>query len=87
MVTIKITGDDVVTVEGPRLTAVRIDAARRLIAIDGISGPADSDLSGPDWTVRDLRGGTFGDFHRLRPSNQCGRRGCAASEHPAPWEA
>lgn len=81
MTTIRIASDDddVMTIKLPGLTAVRIDTSRRVIAIDWISGTADCES--PEWTLRDLRDGTFGDFHRLRPADECGHVGCAGSEH------
>ena len=74
--------EDLMTIELAGLTAVRIDRASRVIAIDNISGTgADDGPLGPEWTVRDLRDGTIGDFHRLRPASQCAFVDCAASEH------
>jgi hypothetical protein len=65
--TIKLT-DGEVTIELPGLTAVRIDTERRLIAVDGISG---SGKCAPEWSVADLRDGTYGGFHRLLPAGEC----------------
>ena len=64
------------TIELPGLTAIRIDTARRLIAVDGISG---SGTVGPWWSVADLRDGTYGDFHRLQPADQCNDADCIQS--------
>lgn len=69
--------DGTLTIELPGLTAIRIDAKTRTIAIDGISGTA-HELS-PGWFIADLRDGTYGDFHRLRPSDECfDPQGCAS---------
>ncbi len=57
------------TIGLPGVTAVRIDFASRIIAVDGISAPAAN--PGPDWTVLDLRDGIYSDFHRLRPAEEC----------------
>jgi hypothetical protein len=84
MTTTRITDHDVLTVELPGLTAVRIAAEDRVIAIDGNSGATDGP-TGQNWTVRDLRGGTYGDFHRLLPAGQCHDAACAASgQHASP---
>lgn len=86
------------TIEIPGMTAIRIDAERRMIAIDCISGRASEDgPRDPEWTVHDLREGTYGDFHRLRPAGECfDAPGCARrgqhdfepadgdSPHPSP---
>ncbi len=66
------------TVELPGLAAVRIDAATRMIAVDGISGGAEAPF-GADWALGDLRSGIYGDFHRLLPADQCLDAACAAS--------
>lgn len=78
MTTTRISSGDVLTVELPALTAVRIDTRNRVIAVDGVSGTSDGPL-GPDWTLRDLRDGTYGDFHRLLPASQCLDAACVAS--------
>ena len=78
MADIKLT-DGILTIEVPGLTAVRIDTVHRLVAVDAISGTG---MAGPAWTVVDLRGGTYGDFHRLRPAGDCFDAHCAsAGEH------
>jgi hypothetical protein len=75
---IKLT-DGVLTIEIPGLTAVRIDTGRRIVAVDGITGHG---TIGPEWTVADLRDGTYGDFHRLGPADECPDRDCIrAGEH------
>jgi hypothetical protein len=83
MSTVRIPDGDVLTVELPGLAAVRIDAATRTIAVDGISGSAEGPL-GADWAISDLRFGTYGDFHRLLPAGQCHDTACAASGQHAP---
>jgi len=66
-------------IELPGLTAIRVDTARRIIAIDCISG---SGQVGREWSVADLRGSTYGDFHRLKPAGECFDAACAGSgEH------
>lgn len=78
MATIEVKGDDILVIELPGLTAIRIDTARRIVAVDHISGTG----TGPEWTVLDLRDGTFGDFHRLIPADMCFDVGCSgAGEH------
>jgi hypothetical protein len=73
---------DVLGIELPGLTAVRVDTARRIIAIDCISG---SGQVGREWSVADLRGSTYGDFHRLKPAVECFDAACAGSgEHAIP---
>jgi hypothetical protein len=83
MATIEVKGDDILVIELPGLTAIRIDTARRIVAVDHISGTG----TGPEWTVLDLRDGTFGDFHRLIPANMCGYSDCVAGgEHLHPGQ-
>ena len=71
------------TIKLPGLTAVRIDTGRRIVAIDHISGSnygphADLGPAEPAFTVHDLRNGTYGDFHRLKPAPDCfDPEGCA----------
>ncbi len=74
-----------VTVELPALTALRIDTATRTIAIDCISGMTTrAEPCLPDWIVHDLRGGTYGDFHRLSPTGECfDPEGCRDADDPA----
>jgi hypothetical protein len=61
-----------VTVELPGLTAIRIETATRTIAIDNISGTTTrGEPCLPEWTLHDLRNGTYGDFHRLKPAGEC----------------
>jgi hypothetical protein len=87
---IKLTEGEV-TIELPGLTAVRIDTARRLIAVDGISG---SEMVAPEWSIADLRDGTYGGFHRLLPAGECidvdciesGQHAITATWHAA-WHA
>jgi hypothetical protein len=79
--TFKIPAGSIVTIEVPGLAAVRIDTYRRMIAIDHVSGSAEGEPLSPEWIVRDLRDGTWGDFHSLRPASACGHAECAASEH------
>lgn len=86
---IQIPAGDTLTVEIPGLTAVRIDTEGRVVTIDNISGIFDSDepLS-PEWTLRDLRGGTYGDFHRLKAPEECFDPDCAKrGEHADPAAA
>jgi len=89
----RILSGDVLTIEVPGLTAVRIDTRNRLIAIDGISGISGGTETGgeslsPEWAVRDLRDGTYGDFHRLKPAGQCNDPDCAKrGEHAGPAAA
>ena len=74
----------VLRIDLPGLTAVRIDTADRVLAIDGTSGSVEGSLA-PDWAVLDLRDGTYGDFHRLQPVEQCMDSACiAAGEHIPP---
>jgi prevent-host-death family protein len=69
-----------ITIELPGLTAIRIDTAGRVVAIDCISGVAnDAEPLSPEWLVRDLRDGTYGGFHRLKPADECFDTECAAS--------
>jgi hypothetical protein len=79
--TIEIKGsDDILVIGLPGLTAVRIDTARRVVAIDGISGTGENPY--PEWTVLDLRDGTYGGFHRLTPADMCLDADCSgAGEH------
>jgi hypothetical protein len=71
--------DDILVIELPGLTAIRIDTERRIVAIDGNSGAG---RVGPVWKVADLRGGTYGSFHRLIPADMCFDAACvAAGEH------
>jgi hypothetical protein len=58
----------------PGATAIRIDARYRVIAVDGTS--SDTPL-GAEWLVQDLRDGTYGDFHQLRPAVECFDTTCA----------
>lgn len=83
MATIEIKGgDDILVIDLPGLTAIRIDTARRIVAVDGTSG---SGPVGPEWTVLDLRDGTYGGFHRLIPAGMCIDAECvAAGEHLLP---
>lgn len=69
------------TIRLPGATAIRIDAEHRVIAVDGTSwsGTAEDGPLGPEWLVQDLRDGTYGDFHRLRPADECADRDCARS--------
>lgn len=71
--------EGVLTIKLPGLTAVRFDTHRGLIAIDRVSGLADGTA---EWTVRDLRHGVYGDFHLLRPADDCTYRECA-NQHTA----
>ena len=83
MATIKLKGtEDVLVIELPGLTAIRIDAKARVVAVDGMSGnPGDEPLS-PEWQVLDLRDGIYGGFHRLIPADMCFDADCAgAGEH------
>jgi hypothetical protein len=89
MATIELKGDDVLVIDVPGLTAVRIDPRARVIAIDGISGTpgayGSSDALTPAWQVLDLRGGTYGGFHRLIPADICFDVDCAgAGQHVGP---
>jgi hypothetical protein len=77
--TLKVSGDSKILIELPGLTAVVIDPVNRLIAVDGISGNMNATPLDPEWSVRDLRDGTYGDFHRLRPAGDCLDASCAAS--------
>lgn len=71
--------DGVLTVNLPTLEAVRIYVARRIIAVDGISG---ENIGEGPFTLVDLRGGIYGDFHRLRPAIECFDRDCiGARQH------
>jgi hypothetical protein len=71
-----------VTIELPGLTGIRIDTERRIIAIDGLSGSCDEPLF-PDYAVHDLRHGTYGDFHRLKPAGECfDPEGCRDATDP-----
>jgi hypothetical protein len=71
MATIELKGtEDVLVIKLPGLTAVRIDAARHIIAVDGVSGEAPP-FPEPEWQVLDLRDGIYGDFHRLNPAESC----------------
>jgi hypothetical protein len=83
MATIEIKGsDDILVIDLPGLTAIRIDTRRRIVAVDGTSG---SRPVGPEWTVLDLRDGTYGGFHRLIPADMCFDSECvAAGEHLLP---
>jgi hypothetical protein len=85
-VSIRIPPGQVVTITLPGLTAIRIDTAARVAAIDGISGSATrEEPCSPEWLVHDLRDGTYGDFHRLRPASECFDADCAGSgQHAAP---
>jgi hypothetical protein len=80
MATIKLNGgEDVLVIELPGLTAIRIDAKARVVAVDGMSGnPGDEPLS-PEWQVLDLRDGIYGGFHRLVPADMCFDADCAGS--------
>jgi hypothetical protein len=79
MATIKLKGDDILVIEVPGLTAIRIDPETRVIAVDGISGAAEGEALAPDWQVLDLRDGTYGGFHRLIPADMCFDAECAGS--------
>src|ERR1035441_4762796 len=68
-----------IMIELPGLTAIRIDTGTHTVAIDCISGLVDPEGLGPEWTVRDLRDGTYGGFHRLKPADECFDTECAAS--------
>lgn len=81
---VKILTGDILTIEVPGLTAIRIDTESRVLAIDGISGVTEGGPLTSEWAVRDLRGGTYGDFHRLKPSGECSDASCARSEHVSP---
>jgi hypothetical protein len=82
MATIQIKGDDILVIELPGLTAIRIDTAARVIAVDGISGTAESRELARAWKVLDLRDGTYGGFHRLIPADMCFDADCSgAGEH------
>jgi hypothetical protein len=72
----------------PGAIAIRIDSGHRVIAVDGVStmtadagdfavscAVADAPLA-PEWLVHDLRGGTYGDFHQLRPAAECFDSAC-----------
>jgi hypothetical protein len=64
--------EGVVIIRLPGLAAIRIDTQNRFIAIDGISGPVPpGGPLMPQYLVHDLRGGTYGDFHRLLPAGEC----------------
>lgn len=81
--------DGELTITVPGLTAVRINVERRLIAVDCLSGTPEYP-AGADWTVADLRDGTYGGFHRLKPAGECFDSACARSgQHIAveadPW--
>ena len=76
MTDITIEQGSTITIKLPGLTAVRIDTARRYIAVDGISGLADGP-GAPDYLVHDLRTGIYGDFHRLRDPSECFDHDCA----------
>lgn len=86
---IQLPAGDTLTVEIPGLTAIRIDTEGRVIAVDGISGtPVSGEPLHPEWAVRDLRDGTYGDFHRLKPADQCNDSDCAKrGEHADPAAA
>jgi hypothetical protein len=85
MATIKLTGDDVLVIQLPGLTAIRIDPASRAIAVDGISGLCEGEALSPHWEVLDLRDGAYGDFHRLASADMCADAACAASgQHLGP---
>lgn len=72
----------VLTITLPGLTGIRIDATTRLIAVDGYSGDTAGGGLLPEWRVADLRDGTYGDFHRLRPPGECPDPNCvAAGQH------
>jgi hypothetical protein len=82
MATIKLTGtEDVLVIELPGLTAIRIDAAARVVAVDGISGNPGGEPPFPEseWTVLDLRDGIYGGFHRLAAADTCFDVDCAGS--------
>jgi hypothetical protein len=72
-----------VTITLPGLTAIRIDPKTRTIAIDTISGHPRDPESLAEWFVADLRNGTYGDFHRLRPGHECNDPECGPSQHNA----
>ena len=79
MATIKLKGtEDVLVIELPGLTAVRIDAGQHIIAVDGISGETPP-FPEPEWQVYDLRDGIYGGFHRLVPADMCFDADCAGS--------
>ena len=85
---IKIAPGETATIELPGLTALKIDAVNRTIAIDGISGHMDGGPLGWDWPVQDLRDGIYGDFHRLTPPADCFDAHCAGSgQHVGPCES
>jgi transcriptional regulator with XRE-family HTH domain len=84
-VSIRIPPGQVVTITLPGLTAIRIDTAARIAAIDGISGTATrEEPCEPEWLMHDLRDGTYGDFHRLRPASECFDAECAENGQHAP---
>lgn len=73
---IKVKAGSVITIELPGLTAVRIDTVNGLIAVDGISGTAAPGEGWVDWNVINLQHGTYGDFHQLRPADECSDSDC-----------
>ena len=47
-----------------------------------LSAAVSAEPLSPEWTVCDLRDGTYGDFHRLAPADHCNDADCARSgEH------
>jgi len=64
-----------ITIELPNLTGVHIDHARRIIAVDGLSGSTDAPIF-PDYSLHDLRDGSQGDFHQLAEPGGCGDPDC-----------
>jgi hypothetical protein len=62
----------------PGATAIRIDDRHRVIAVDTTSTNfADSEPLIPEWLVQDLREGSYGDFHQLKPADECFDSTCA----------
>ena len=86
------------TIYLPGSAAIRIDAAHRVIAVDYVStmtsGNDDFDACAaaaaaplaPEWLVQDLREGTYGDFHQLKPAGECLDKDCAGSGQHATAE-
>lgn len=82
---------ETVTAYLPGSVAIRIDTRHRVIAVDYVSTmtadardfdamneAADVPLA-PEWLVQDLREGTYGDFHQLKPAGECTDADCAGS--------
>lgn len=88
---ITVPADEITTVYLPGSAAIRIDSRHRVIAVDYVStmvadaadfaavnAAADAPLV-PEWLVQDLREGTYGDFHQLKPAGECIDVDCAGS--------